>query len=111
MSEEKDYPSILQQGENLSKFVWELFQHTAKNPESLLVSDEIYEERLNICKSCEWYDPEPIRCKQCGCWLEHKARMGLDSCPIGSWTSNSDTFVKEKFEEMVKELDKNKETE
>ncbi|MEL0301934.1 MAG: AI-2E family transporter, partial [Flavobacteriaceae bacterium] len=50
-------PLILQQGENLSKFVWELFQHTAKNPESLLVSDEIYEERLNICKSCEWYDP------------------------------------------------------
>jgi|TARA_B100001939_G_C16442080_1_gene405268 hypothetical protein len=110
MSEEKNYPSLAKQGENLGKFVWELFQHTAKNPDSLLVSDEIYEERLNICKSCEWYDPEPIRCKKCGCWLQNKARMGLDSCPIGKWSANSDTFINEKFEELMKDLDNKEET-
>ena len=36
--------------------------------------------------------------------------MGLDSCPIGKWSANSDTFINEKFEELMKDLDNKEET-
>lgn len=116
MSEEKQYPPIPQQGKNLAKFVWDVMSETLKNDNKpLLVSDEIYNQRLEICRSCEWYDEEKntgtsARCKKCGCWLQAKARMGLDSCPIGKWSENADTFINEKFEELMKDLDKEEET-
>ena len=111
MSEEKQYPSLPQQGKNLAKFAWDVLKESLSNDStSLLVSDQIYNERLEICKSCDWYDPNEIRCKNCGCWLENKARWSLDSCPIGKWSANSDTFINEKFEELMKDLDKEEET-
>ena len=111
MSEEKQYPSLPEQGKNLAKFAWDVINESLRKGAPLQVSDSIYNERLEICKSCDWYDPEQIRCKECGCWLEQKARWSLDSCPIGKWSSNADTFINEKFEELMKDLDKEKESE
>lgn len=121
MSEKNDYSSLSKQGENLAKFVWDVMQEAFNgNNESLMLSDEIYNERIEICKSCQYYDdslvdpnnPEEkiIRCMSCGCWLKAKARWSLDSCPIGKWSANSDTFIKEKFEELMKDLDNKEET-
>lgn len=104
MSEEKQYPSIPQQGKNLAKFAWDVMKESIFNGTALHVSDEIYNERLDICKKCDWYDPEQNRCKECGCFLGEKARWSLDSCPVGKWSSNSDTFVNEKFDKIVQEL-------
>ena len=110
MSEEKQYPSIPQQGKNLAKFAWDVMKESLSNNNSLLVSDEIYNERLEICKSCEWYDEEQNRCKECGCWLEHKARWSLDSCPIGKWSTNNDKFLNEKYPEIKQRIDNKEET-
>jgi hypothetical protein len=110
MPEEKQYPSVPQQGKNLAEFAWNVIKQSLREGTPLQVSDEIYQQRLEICKNCEWYDEEQIRCKNCGCWLENKARWGMDSCPIGKWAESNDTWIKEKFDELVKDLDNKEET-
>ena len=110
MSEEKQYPSIPQQGKNLAKFVWDVMKESLFNENTLLVSDEIYNERVEICKQCESYDEERNKCIECGCFLKQKARFALDSCPLKKWNANSDTFINGKFEELMKDLDNKEET-
>ena len=121
MSEKNDYPSLSKQGENLAKFVWDVMQEAFNgNNESLIVSDEVYNERMEICKSCQYYDdslvhhnnPEEkiIQCMKCGCWLTAKAKMSLDSCPIGKWSTNNDKFLNEKYPEIKQRIDNKEET-
>ena len=44
--------------------------------------DEI-KRRKAICKGCEYMDDN--RCSKCGCWLQYKAILRAESCPIGKW--------------------------
>ena len=57
MTEEKKYPSLPQQGKNLAKFTWDLLNYITQNEEKVLfVKDEVYKERVTICRSCDKYD-------------------------------------------------------
>lgn len=56
------------------------------------VSDEEYEDRLKICKTCDRYNDG--RCLECGCYLSIKARMSTEKCPLDKWgkiINNSNT--------------------
>ena len=44
--------------------------------------DEI-KRRKAICKSCEYMHDN--RCSKCGCWLQYKAILRAESCPINKW--------------------------
>ena len=44
-----------------------------------------YEKRMEICKACEFFDRKLKRCKDCGCFLIAKARLGGAKCPQGKW--------------------------
>jgi hypothetical protein len=50
---------------------------------------ESYDERLGICKSCDFWDPTAFadtgKCKLCGCSTVAKLRMATEKCPIGKW--------------------------
>ena len=48
----------------------------------LKVSDAIYEERLAKCKECE----KLVQglCRVCGCYVELRAVMKKNSCPLGT---------------------------
>ena len=94
-----EYPSLPEMGSNLAKFAFELLQKSMKG-DVLWVSDEIANERLNICKGCEYYDPNQNRCLHCGCFLEHKVKWSLDSCPINKWACSDDAWMNGKFEEV-----------
>ena len=61
----------------------------ARNLKSLLKGnslnadpDEI-ERRREICDACEFMRDN--RCTQCGCWLQYKARLKAENCPIKKW--------------------------
>jgi hypothetical protein len=45
----------------------------------------IKEKRLEICNSCERYDKDQKRCRECGCFMEYKAFMPYTSCPLDKW--------------------------
>lgn len=49
------------------------------------VEDHVYNNRIDICKSCEYFDSEDMRCKNCGCFLDIKASWNSEKCPIEKW--------------------------
>jgi hypothetical protein len=106
MSDEKEYPSLVQQGKNLAEFSFELIKN-ALTTGALHVSDEVKNQRLEICRKCDKYDPEQIRCIECGCFLEHKAQFSLDSCPLGKWGESNEDWMNEKFDALIENMKKN----
>jgi hypothetical protein len=49
---ESEYPSLPEQGKNLAKFTFEVLKKALANGgASLLVSEKVQRERLEICKS------------------------------------------------------------
>ncbi len=105
MSENQEYPSLIQQGQNLAKFSWDLINYIQKNKnKTLIVSDETYVQRINICKSCDKYDAQMQRCFECGCVVPAKAKFVLDSCPLNKWTADMDSWDS-KFEEFYKNME------
>ncbi len=46
---------------------------------SLRCSEEVYEERLNSCKKCEYF--AEAMCGLCGCFVESRAAVKANSCP------------------------------
>ena len=83
-----DYPSLPEQGKNLAKFVIEVVKDQVIGSETnsvLYATDVVFDQRLEVCKGCEYYDVEQNRCRHCGCWLKYKARFKEGHCPIGKW--------------------------
>jgi hypothetical protein len=52
---------------------------------ALNISEADKEKRLNICKSCEFYDAGQERCSKCGCYLKVKTYLKAERCPVGKW--------------------------
>ena len=45
------------------------------------VTSEQYADRLDTCIKCPFINKEKMRCKICGCVLEHKAKWSTTICP------------------------------
>jgi len=41
--------------------------------------------RLALCHRCELFIPAQMRCSRCGCYMQFKARMRSQHCPVGKW--------------------------
>ena len=81
---EQKFPSFKQQTKNLVNRAKGVAANFVENGE-VFVSKNIQNERLNICKSCDWYDTAEFRCKHCGCYMEQKVKFAASSCPIFKW--------------------------
>lgn len=55
------------------------------DPHKLVVSEEIRQERLDICKSCEFLSTKLWTCKKCGCFLHAKTKISWAECPLKKW--------------------------
>ena len=56
------------------------------------VPDEIYEERLAICRECVYYFKPTGNCKRCLCFMKIKARLAPMSCPQSYWLKTTDVI-------------------
>jgi ribosomal protein L32 len=66
------------------------------------VSEQVKQERLTICKSCDRYSQTLRTCKECGCYMPAKAMFAATSCPINSWSeTEAGTDLINKLEEMI----------
>jgi len=81
----KDYPLLPEQAKNLAQFAFDVVKGVVERPSNLYATDEVFNQRLEVCKECEFYDSQQVRCRQCGCWLKYKAKYGEGSCPLGKW--------------------------
>lgn len=46
-------------------------------------SDELYENRLSVCKGCNYLNEGT--CNACGCYVELRAASVLGKCPYKKW--------------------------
>jgi hypothetical protein len=51
----------------------------------LTVSKEMQENRLMICKGCEFLSVDGTRCYECGCFIKAKTKLISEECPIEKW--------------------------
>ena len=49
----------------------------------LKTAQSIYEERLSICKQCDYL--EAGTCEACGCYVELRAATKKGKCPYKKW--------------------------
>ena len=60
-----------------------LKSHIDNIPEERKSSDELYEERLQICKECDLLIDG--MCRRCGCYVELRAASRKNYCPDKKW--------------------------
>lgn len=72
--------------------------------EMFMVSESVQNERLNVCKGCEYYDAEHSGCKECGCYLPTKIKDPFNRCPIDKWISNDEKWLKEDYDKLIERL-------
>ena len=53
------------------------------------VPNEIYEDRLAICKECVYYFKPTGTCKDCGCFMKIKARLAPIACTQKKWNKTT----------------------
>jgi len=110
MSDEKEYPSLGEKAKNLANFSWELVQYITQNRDAVLfVSDEVYKERVEICKTCDKFAEFENMCTECGCYIPAKAKIILDSCPLAKWSADKDAW-ESKFNKIAEDIDKSSES-
>lgn len=79
-----DFPSIPEQARNLSKTALDIAKSFATT-RRLLVPDDLVDLRNSICESCDRYEFESSRCKECGCFMVNKVRFNGATCPLNYW--------------------------
>jgi hypothetical protein len=53
----------------------------------VVVTEEVYNTRMNICNTCEFFRKVDKRCSKCGCFMEAKTRFKRTTCPMNKWES------------------------
>tara|TARA_R100000781_G_scaffold112748_1_gene80293 strand:- start:1533 stop:1934 length:402 start_codon:yes stop_codon:yes gene_type:complete len=64
-------------------------------------SQEVYEDRLAICKGCKYYFKLTGQCKRCLCFMKVKARIAPMECPEKYWQKTTEI---ETPEDLPKEI-------
>ena len=65
------------------------------------VPDNVYEDRMAICKECPHYFNLTGQCKKCLCFVKVKTRLAPMACPIKKWDKTTEI---ETPEDIPKEI-------
>tara|TARA_B100001250_G_C19800602_1_gene790868 strand:+ start:1045 stop:1419 length:375 start_codon:yes stop_codon:yes gene_type:complete len=87
-------PSWLQMGKNLFRDLKSAAKDAFKG--QALVPDDVQQERLDICKTCEFFNKSKGKCNQCGCYMDLKTWLASVECPLGDHKKWSKYKEKEK---------------
>src|SRR5262249_42295802 len=71
-------PSVVQMGLTATKALAKFLGSGLK-----MVSEEVRQERLQICAGCEHHTG--MRCRLCSCFTSAKTRLPHQECPIHKW--------------------------
>ena len=70
-------------------------------------TDEVYKDRLDICRSCIYYFKPTGQCKRCLCFMKIKARLAPMACPEKYWNKTTTIETPEGLpEEIIEEVKK-----
>jgi len=72
---------------------------------NFFVDKKTYNERLDVCRTCEHLFKSTMTCKKCGCFMRIKASIGIMSCPMKYWESiTTNEQTKEIPEHLKKQI-------
>jgi hypothetical protein len=80
LANKEELPSLLRRAAN---FVQATAQHVVTGMKN--ADDTLYKERISICEKCPLFDTQHRRCKECGCFMDIKARWLEQKCPQDKW--------------------------
>lgn len=55
------------------------------NPRTQHATNEVAQERMEICKECPFFIQATTQCKECGCFMFAKTKLKAAKCPVGKW--------------------------
>jgi hypothetical protein len=77
-------PTVTDMARSLSGSVFRLMKKGYE-----VVSPEVFESRLAICHTCEFWEPRAFRgtgrCGKCGCSTMAKLKLSTERCPVDKW--------------------------
>jgi len=69
------------------------------------VPNEIYKDRITICKSCIYYFSPTGTCKDCGCFMKVKARLAPMECSQKKWQKTTEVETPDDLpQEIIEEV-------
>ena len=69
------------------------------------VPNEVYEDRIAICKSCIYYSKLLGQCKVCLCFMKIKARIAPMACPQKYWDKTTEVEAPDDLpQEIIEEI-------
>ena len=69
------------------------------------VSDEVYKDRIAICKDCVYYAKALGQCKRCLCFMKIKARLAPMACPQKFWDKTTEVTAPDDLpQEIIDEI-------
>lgn len=74
------FPNLWTAGKSLIRLILALFRR-----KPVLVSEEVLNARLNTCYACKRYAPDDGQCLECTCYVEIKAQLDTEKCPLKKW--------------------------
>ena len=82
----EEFPSLPEQGKNLLKSAYDILKGKIEDPsQPVLVNDDAYNARLEICMECDKLTSDTQMCKLCGCYMKIKAKVTHAHCPEHKW--------------------------
>ena len=71
---------------------------------NFFVKNQIYEERIALCRECVYYFKPTGTCKVCLCFMKVKARIGVMECPQKYWSKTTEVERPDDIpEELIEE--------
>ena len=80
--DEKEFPTFFEQVKNVSGLAKDVAKDMIAGKE-IFVSEEIRNQRLDLCMNCQYLDGP--RCRACGCFVEQKTKLASSHCPVMKW--------------------------
>ena len=69
------------------------------------VPNEVYEDRIAICKSCIYYFKPTGTCKRCLCFMKIKCRLAPMECPQKYWDKTTEVEAPDDLpQEIIEEI-------
>jgi len=75
-------PGLVKKAVNLSGAIKRVTKAAVKR-EQIAVSPEEQQRRLEICRTCPFFNG--TNCQKCGCFVRFKTRLATEHCPIQKW--------------------------
>ena len=68
-------------------------------------SQQVYEDRLAICRACDYYFKPTGSCKVCKCFMKIKCRLAPMACPQKYWDKTTEVETPDELpEEIINEI-------